>query len=462
MTETPSAIGAAAAAADTGAGEIGNVSQSCPKVKLEIGVFFDGTNNNAVNSMIGGSEGSYANARSNVALLSVLYKNSTREWVRNSCGGYALKYSRIYMAGIGTETGEEDHTFPGSALGMGATGVESRVYEACIRVGQEVRRLSPGDPAVELTMDVFGFSRGAAAARYFVNCFRQGYIEYDRYFVNRRRAEIIRGLTVKFRFIGIFDTVAAIGYGQNDWNWPVNVHLKTAQADRIQHLTARNEFRQNFRLNKNTPGGGDTRALPGAHSDVGGGYRDAGDEVMIQNARTLSFPRRETAADARGRLLSRAASQRAADEAIWIREGWINPGETTGGVVANATPVASRSEYSLMGGATTVYHFRFDKRLSRPWVQIGLSRIPLRIMYDKAKEAGVPFRAFGSTGEYTVPPGLRPVASKLVGGGSLTAAENRFVLRNYGHISANIGAIGMSPEDDHVRVEYDNRASRAV
>ena len=60
--------GAASDMAALGPVHAGAVVQTCPKVVLEIGVFFDGTGNNEQNAQTGG-EGSYANARSNVSLL---------------------------------------------------------------------------------------------------------------------------------------------------------------------------------------------------------------------------------------------------------------------------------------------------------------------------------------------------------------------------------------------------------
>ena len=469
MTETIN--GRASAASEDLGGALGNTTQTCPRVILEIGVFFDGTLNNAANSLEGGRGGSYANARSNVALLSELYKREQRHWIRNSCGGYERKFASHYVPGPGTVSGGGDDWFQGNGLGMGTNGVESRVYHACLRIGQMVRELSPGVEPTEIIMDVFGFSRGAAAARYFVNCFRQGFIMYDENFVNRQRASLPAGRRVRFRFVGIFDTVAAIGIGTNDDNGPVNVHVSTAQAEKIFHLTAGDEYRENFRLNHNidrstrvgntslqSGSGGEARELPGAHSDVGGGYRDAGDTVDLGPSRTYSNTSRAAAQSARdaidGRPLVGASD-------FWVRQGWINANETEGGTVTQASAVRTRPMFSRTGNLSYLYEYTVTPRLHRPWVQIGLSRIALRIMYDKAVAQSVPFTAFPSGGEYAVPPGLRPVAAKLIAGQSLTGDEYRSTLRNFGHVSSNVGSVGMSPEPNFVRVIYPNRSGQA-
>lgn len=466
MTTTAADITARADAAASGlSGAAGATTQNCPKVTLEIGVFFDGTLNNAANAGQG-SEGSFANARSNVALLSTLYKTNSRHWVRNSCGGYATKYRMLYMPGIGTTDGESDTSFPGAALGMGATGVEAIVYRACLAIGHAINELSPGIEPEEVVMDVFGFSRGAAAARYFVNCFRQGYVEYWKNFTSLQRASVPKGRRVRFRFIGVFDTVAAIGLGTNKRNGPVNVHMATAQANRIHHLTATHEYRENFRLNHTQPGGGTTQALPGAHSDVGGGYRTPGDEVLLGRGRVSPlYHSREMAEydhrQATEALRRRNSATRAKDEAIWINEGWLNPNETEGGVTQDPGPLRTRTQRLPGGIQQQIYSFEYGKRLRRPWVQIGLSRIPLRIMYDTAKAEGVPFLSLPGNGEFAIPPALSEVAGKLIAGQRLDQAETRYTLRNFGHVSANAGSLGMAAESDHVRIVYPNQPGQA-
>lgn len=459
MTLSPSAVTARASAGAQGGAAVGATSQSCPRVTLEIGVFFDGTGNNAANAGKG-TEGSYANARSNVALLSQLYKNRPGHWVRNSCGAYERKFAMIYKDGIGTIKGGADSTFPGSAMGMGDYGVESRVYDACLDVGRQIERLSPGVEPLEIVLDVFGFSRGAAAARYFVNCFRQGYVEYWRRYVELKRAYLPKDRKVRIRYVGIFDTVAAIGLGTNERNGPVNVHLKAAQATRIHHLTATHEYRENFRLNHNLPGGGAARALPGAHSDVGGGYGNTGDRVKVHSGGTMLAESPQQAQNIRTNFQRARGPSRAARQATWVNLGFLNANEPNHGYI-DVGQIKQRQQRSFMGPPRTVYQVDLAGYIDRPWVQPGLSRIPLRIMYDDALRAQVPFVAFPAAGEYTLPQSLRPVGAKLIGGGALSEAERRFTLRNFGHISAHHNSIGMAADDNYTRVVYPNQPGRA-
>ncbi|HFK5796090.1 TPA: type VI secretion system tube protein Hcp, partial [Enterobacter asburiae] len=78
-------------------------------------------------------------------------------------------------------------------------------------------------------------------------------------------------------FIGLFDTVAAIGSPVNGMNphsastGEVKITLPPGIAEKVFHITAGNECRFNFALNSVRPVWPEL-VLPGAHSDTGGGY----------------------------------------------------------------------------------------------------------------------------------------------------------------------------------------------
>lgn len=430
-------------------GDAGNVAVFCAPMQLHIGVFFDGTGNNTANSDTASGGGSYANARSNVSLLTELYKDGEAYDVENSCGTMSTRYASLYVEGIGTSAGWSDwwpSNLAGAATGLGLTGVEARVLGACRELGTMIDTLSKGVEPREVVVDVFGFSRGAAAARYFVNCFRQGFIQYNVAYIFPIRGTVPEGRTVRFRFVGLFDTVAAIGIGGNDDNGDVNVHVSAAQADDIYHLTAQHEYRTNFRLNHNVPGGGDTREMLGAHSDVGGGYRDQGDRTRVASSRTRVFMDRATAERAHATDSATARSARAAGESFWVQDGWIRPNEPTGGLENAPSDIRT---VVVRHGAHIFrrYSYSTGAILNRPWVEVGLSRIPLRIMYDRALAAGVPFLSFPAGDNYTIPSDLAALAGGLCQGGEMPSPANkREILRNFGHVSANLSSIGMAPQ----------------
>lgn len=132
---------------------------------------------------------------------------------------------------------------------------------------------------VECFIDVFGFSRGAAEARVF--CYW-----LNELLVNGRLA----GVPLQFRFVGIIDTVASAGFWSGGSASAMNStggHGAWASADAMQiptsvkncfHMVAMHEFRRNFPLDEigidgKLQPGWIQHVYPGAHSDVGGGYR---------------------------------------------------------------------------------------------------------------------------------------------------------------------------------------------
>jgi hypothetical protein len=161
------------------------------KIALRIGLFFDGTGNNAGNSALGAlcgahhpvqaddldascqpymadPDSSYGNDVTNVRKLLDLYMESPRAHGETQ---HQLISRRLYIEGIGTKSGEKDSLI-GSGTGRGDTGVESRVQEAFVGIKAFVSDIIKENPDCEISsliFDAFGFSRGAAAARHFAN-----------------------------------------------------------------------------------------------------------------------------------------------------------------------------------------------------------------------------------------------------------------------------------------------------
>jgi len=212
------------------------------EITLTIGVFFDGTGNNANNSgarqaacsgehfgmndaeatsgleqclrlnqgVSGTAAGSYLGYYSNVYWLNTLYSPDVRP--DTGTGQYA-----IYIEGIGTEDGTGDSTY-GMGTGRGDTGVVRKTDKAVAILAAAIQGYFNRHAAArtcvikELQFDIFGFSRGAAAARHFANrVFSQ-----DRTIISAIKiglGDVVFSGTPggKTRFLGIFDTVAAIG-----------------------------------------------------------------------------------------------------------------------------------------------------------------------------------------------------------------------------------------------------------
>ena len=147
-------------------------------LKVRLSLFFDGTQNNRFNTRMRLTEdkdaeaakimqrirekdkdesSSYFNEFSNVARLD--------EYVdQSSAPGYDF-YVKVYIEGIGTLDGQSDDQI-GVISGRLGTGVDKKVTKGLMKAVERVLRTIPAGSTIELlSVDTFGFSRGAAAAR---------------------------------------------------------------------------------------------------------------------------------------------------------------------------------------------------------------------------------------------------------------------------------------------------------
>ncbi|MCB5206624.1 T6SS phospholipase effector Tle1-like catalytic domain-containing protein [Methylovorus mays] len=129
-----------------------------------------------------------------------------------------------------------------------------------------------------LNVSVFGFSRGAAEARVFVNWLME---------VCERTANgwLFGGIQLNVQFLGLFDTVASVGLANTMGDTTASGHMSWADntlqihpaVRRCVHMVAAHEVRASFpldsaRVHGQYPGNVQEIMYPGAHSDVGGGY----------------------------------------------------------------------------------------------------------------------------------------------------------------------------------------------
>jgi len=127
-----------------------------------------------------------------------------------------------------------------------------------------------------IRISVFGFSRGAAEARVFVNWLRDLCDE-------AQGPMRICGVPTLVDFLGIFDTVASVGAAQGFMEGVATGHGGWAQrrdlripgqqvVARCLHLVAGHEVRGSFPLDAAAGPNVEEVVYPGVHSDVGGGY----------------------------------------------------------------------------------------------------------------------------------------------------------------------------------------------
>lgn len=392
------------------------------EITLTIGMFFDGTGNNAINveNMIGAVSGehfdinsadaqsilaesvkvkkgltgfgssSYTSYYSNIHWLNVLYK------IRFPNDSKKVQ-SAIYIEGIGTSDGEPDDIM-GKGLGASDTGVIAKTDRAISELAGKIQRtISELTQSLDeyvlvikaLQLDIFGFSRGAAAARHFANRVQSEEREIiDAIHKGLGKVEYHGAPAGKTRFIGIFDTVAAIGTPANGLNphsadtGDVNIVLHPGVAEKVFQITAQNEFRYNFALNSVKPAWPEL-ALPGCHSDIGGGYLP----VEVENL-FLTRPLAETVLLEKPDYETQVYQQTIKNRELLA----VTPGIDSivrNSEIINKTWFDEKMPQDRYGN--------FQKRsfaallLNKRLVKNDWSKVVLRVMLDAAQDAGVLF-----------------------------------------------------------------------
>jgi hypothetical protein len=296
-------------------GYLGNVSffhnesyvieiQDFTKQEIRFGVFFDGTGNNSFNADFGAqcadqgfvpdenedicaelneyskkARGSYDNSITNIGRLFKAYKSDI-----------GISH-RIYMEGVGTKAQGEDERFPDMGLGVGDLGVVAISNKAIEKIVDNMDLVEGENSSFNFTFDIFGFSRGAATARHFAN---EMYKKTSGLIYEKLKLDVFTKVSINF--IGLFDTVAAIGCMRDlldttdENNHGVNLYLPKNIAKKVIQITAHHECRDNFSLNSVAPEHQEF-ALLGVHSDVGGGYRDLNDDVLIMKPYIQTYNR---------------------------------------------------------------------------------------------------------------------------------------------------------------------------
>jgi uncharacterized Zn-binding protein involved in type VI secretion len=422
-----------------------------PKVRVEAGIFFDGTGNNRDNTQAyqrqldecltanaAGAisedecgtelsqimEGSYLNAETNVSKLERMYQQGqfqSEEWKE------AHRIS-TYVSGVGTKSGESD-VGPSMGLGLGEQGILKKIAEGSGDLAADIIRFV-SDPIDELVLDVFGFSRGAATARHFIS--REVQDEGGALAAAFKQQGIPWPKKITVRFVGLFDTVAGVAdLGNLDFSahdaetGRINVNLRPDDAERVVQLAARDERRHNFSLNSlrgesgNLPDHFSEWTLPGAHSDIGGGYPDRFHERI-----EVRPPLVVRGKDRRDPKASFEFSRMLQERALIKNEGWIGP----------LNPLASleieqERPPGLPGGDITL----------RLWLKREVrgeySRIPLYLMHKLAVDAGVPFDPILTENpQLALPPELMTIARNFAahvwhGSELLMAPESRALLK---------------------------------
>ncbi|MFV1993309.1 MAG: phospholipase effector Tle1 domain-containing protein [Acidiferrobacterales bacterium] len=307
------------------------------------GVFFDGTGNNRNKDIPNGNE-------SNIAKLFDYY---ILDSYTNKEGIKCANNDSFYSIGVGSTAGT-------LALGgLTGAGAESRMNKSFDAVVDHFNR-KENVYRKKKYLDVFGFSRGAASARHFVNMVK--YLKIP----DKTNGGFH---DIELRFLGIFDTVGSFGIPGNKYDEGMDYHLDREFVKRTVHLTAEHEKRGLFDLtsikkNKSEPLPGNCleKSFPGAHSDVGGGY-----------------------------------AYRAYRSAGWYKERLVPDKDATGKTIMKLMNVPEKNmQYEKDANLTEEAIYEQTEGIGEDYYleeQIEksnhLSRIPLKFMYDEMFKADI-------------------------------------------------------------------------
>ena len=425
---------------------------------LYIGMFFDGTGNNRFNSeslyytkvkgnndRIKSSEiptqlsftltpekikkkdiskinisnrDSYWNPYSNIVKLHDLYKEKSEAKGKT----HIIKQ---YVEGIGTEKYKED-SVGGSSIGRGDTGIIAKVERGIKDLVREKIATLPKDKKIyKIVFDVFGFSRGAAAARHFCNEVKKPayYVTrtkrdpYDKYDRNARiltdEKDLVKhaggilgtelnkiGLkpyeetynNIEIRFLGLFDTVVSdlvvkenLGYIATlfttkpwipiiaqEYLEDIKTNISGLGIKKVFQIRANDEWRANFAYTPTEEGY--TLHMLGAHSDIGGGYTSilgffdatkGGEEIFKQQEKIRKYF---------------IDNNYCKENEIWFEKIY----EHTSGFAIESSPTETTTIYKKK--ISDHYILKTSRYISNKY-----SLVPMYVMLQKAIDYGVPF-----------------------------------------------------------------------
>ena len=435
---------------------------------LYIGMFFDGTGNNRFNSeslyytkvkgnndRIKSSEiptqlsftltpekikekdiskinisnrDSYWNPYSNIVKLHDLYKEKSETDLRTKKNKYTLKQ---YVEGIGTEKYKED-SIGGSSIGRGDTGIIAKVERGIKDLVREKIATLPKDKKIyKIVFDVFGFSRGAAAARHFCNEVKKPayYVTrtkrdpYDKYDRNARiltdEKDLVKhaggilgtelnkiGLkpyeetynNIEIRFLGLFDTVVSdlvvkenLGYIATlfttkpwipiiaqEYLEDIKTNISGLGIKKVFQIVANDEWRANFAYTPTEDGY--TLYMLGAHSDIGGGYAELDKYTSILGFFDATKGGEEIFKQQEKIRKYFIDNNYCKENEIWFEKIY----EHTSGFAIESSPTETTTIYKKK--ISDHYILKTSRYISNKY-----SLVPMYVMLQKAIDYGVPF-----------------------------------------------------------------------
>jgi uncharacterized protein (DUF2235 family) len=302
------------------------------RLELTLNLFFDGTANNKTNTEAREKNTTAYQEKSNKEDDSYEndYTNVARAYDVISINN--PKQLRVYIEGVGTTDEETDDSLPkgiAQSAGFWNTGIKDKVERGCELGATELNYAADGKPIDLLTINVYGFSRGAATARHFLHITNESYTanilpngsfylpgnnnpfthpknEKDPKAPYPKQLVINHGYfgqcliakdmyevkKIVFNFVGLYDTVSSHGFNHNNDVNDLGLDA-VKKANMVFQLSAADEYRENFDLTNIYSAGlrGLELTLPGVHSDIGGSYLACNSERSVVYTETYTETR---------------------------------------------------------------------------------------------------------------------------------------------------------------------------
>ncbi|MFL0802953.1 MAG: DUF2235 domain-containing protein [Agarilytica sp.] len=306
----------------------------------------------------------------------------------------------------------------GNAMATGTTGIYAKMQSGINQISDwyqgflEEEKISSDKYYISnITIDLFGFSRGAATARSFIHYLMKGeQVFYTKVKTRSRGSRSVKktvptsnllmklnanGVDVArdalvFGFVGVFDTVSSyVNALSSDVD---DLHLDAIKhAKKVYHLAAAEEHRLCFSLtdisSAKNKGTGEEYYLPGVHSDVGGGYREAGAIPEVGSILDHSFAMKTLSKFSVGDIkLSEYAKQ-------IEKEGWFSSKKKD--LKTQKSEIDVKKEKRIwvgpMGYGVHEYEEETEINIYRNSVKNTYRTIPFNLMFEETKKNGFSF-----------------------------------------------------------------------
>lgn len=234
-------------------------------------VYFDGTGNNKDLNTPEGTQTNVARLYDlDTAKGTNLARNSGHEPQQYDAKERSGQSEKVYFDGVGSQSSTSGRSLLEGATGRGAQERIDQAYDSIVAFHNKY-------PDQQIDVNIVGFSRGASQSRALANEFiERGVPKLDdqgkatgEYLIPPGQAHVNK--------LGIFDTVATDGLSNTDTHLGKNLEI-SKNIDSTTHLVAMNEYRDTFPLTSALRNDDNSRIeelkFAGAHSQVGGGYKD--------------------------------------------------------------------------------------------------------------------------------------------------------------------------------------------